>query len=143
MKGQCRQTSLVVGLLEYQVKPSSKFTRNYKILSKAFKSSRQKDDFETQIREIVKSIQKDPKLQGSFNEPLPSNLSLPADYELRKYTFQIPNRKGAAGEGRLIYLVDNSTKLIILIWLYSHEDFKKRPPDQDLASVIKDNSNGD
>jgi len=37
-----------------------------------------------------------------------------------------------------MYLVNASTCVIRLLWIYSHEQFSKRPPDKDLKDVIQE-----
>jgi hypothetical protein len=46
--------------------------------------------------------------------------------------------QGASGQIRLMYLVNESTCSIRLVWIYSHEQFAKRPTDRDLKSVIQE-----
>lgn len=45
---------------------------------------------------------------------------------------------GAAGQGRLIYLINCIEKKVGLIWIYTHADFEKRPPDKSLKSLLQD-----
>ncbi|EHC18054.1 hypothetical protein [Fischerella thermalis] len=46
--------------------------------------------------------------------------------------------KGASGQVRLMYLVNNIDCVIKLVWIYNHEQFVKRPAGKDLKSVIKE-----
>ncbi|WP_315788873.1 hypothetical protein [Fischerella sp. JS2] len=46
--------------------------------------------------------------------------------------------KGASGQVRLMYLVNNIDYVIKLVWIYNHEQFAKRPAEKDLKSVIKE-----
>jgi hypothetical protein len=45
--------------------------------------------------------------------------------------------RGASGQVRLMYLVNAEARTIRLVWLYSHEQFAKRPSDPDLRNVLK------
>jgi hypothetical protein len=44
--------------------------------------------------------------------------------------------KGASGQVRLMYLVNEEAQVIKLLWVYNHEQFAKRPEDRDLSDVI-------
>ncbi|MEH2372264.1 MAG: hypothetical protein V7K15_04120, partial [Nostoc sp.] len=46
-------------------------------------------------------------------------------------TFQTTS-KGASGQIRLMYLVNTTDCVIKLVWIYSHEQFAKRPTEVDL-----------
>ena len=46
--------------------------------------------------------------------------------------------KGASGQIRLMYLVNSEMFVITPVWIYSHEQFTKRPADADLKSVIRE-----
>ncbi len=37
-----------------------------------------------------------------------------------------------------MYLVNEETLEISPLWIYSHEQFKKRPPDQEIDNVIQE-----
>lgn len=74
---------------------------------------------------------------GSDPEPLPDTVTLPAAVMLRKIRFQMPRLSGAVGQGRYMYLVDTEQALIIPLWVYTHADYRKRPPPRDLVRVIK------
>jgi hypothetical protein len=81
----------------------------------------------------------DPYLPQSRSEPLPSNITLPEGIEFRKLEFKMqPRRGGASGEGRLMYLVDSEQYLVILVWIYTHEELPGRPDDKSLRSTIQD-----
>jgi hypothetical protein len=43
---------------------------------------------------------------------------VPDGWEFRKLAFNVPGTAGAAGEGRLVYLVSDRDALIKLLWLY-------------------------
>ena len=45
--------------------------------------------------------------------------------------------KGASGQIRLLYVVNEKAKIIKLLWIYSHEEFPKRPADSDLRTVLR------
>lgn len=69
-------------------------------------------------------------------EPLPSRLLLPTGWTFHK--LEIRAGKGASGQIRIMYLVNESRAVIKPLWIYSHEQFAKRPPDKDLTNVIQE-----
>jgi hypothetical protein len=73
---------------------------------------------------------------NSRNEPLPGKIQLAEGWTFHKLEFRIS--KGASGQIRLMYLVNTITCVIKPVWIYSHEQFAKRPGDKDLKSVIKE-----
>ena len=126
------------GSPRYRVVPSDKFTRALKTLKKSYKSQRETKVFTDVIGDIVKALTHQPRPDSSRLEPWPANLNSPDDCEFRKLVFSVPGRKGASGEGRLMYLVNDQRLIIQLVWLYTHEEFKKRPPDKDLKTLMRE-----
>jgi hypothetical protein len=56
--------------------------------------------------------------------------------ELWKLEFKMPQLRGAAEQGRLIYLLDFRKKEVVLVWIYTHAEFEKRPPDKNLKHLF-------
>ncbi|MCY7394148.1 MAG: hypothetical protein LH647_22420 [Leptolyngbyaceae cyanobacterium CAN_BIN12] len=50
----------------------------------------------------------------------------------------MPGLKGASGQGRLMYLINSAQNLIVLIWIYTHEQFERRPDEKSLEAVLQD-----
>ncbi|MBZ8181583.1 hypothetical protein [Oscillatoria salina] len=50
----------------------------------------------------------------------------------------MPNLQGASEQGRLIYLVNQNERMIVLVWIYTHEEFAKRPPDKTLKQILQE-----
>jgi hypothetical protein len=73
---------------------------------------------------------------NSRNEPLPRKIRLSQEWTFYKLEFRVS--KGASGQIRLMYLIDTTNCVINLVWIYSHEQFAKRPGDRDLRSIIKE-----
>ncbi|TFI51854.1 hypothetical protein BLD44_024020 [Mastigocladus laminosus UU774] len=73
---------------------------------------------------------------NSRNEPLPGKIRLPQGWTFHKLELKVS--KGASGQVRLMYLINTTTFTIKLVWIYSHEQFTKRPADKELKSVIKE-----
>ena len=56
---------------------------------------------------------------------------------MSKNKLRIMFAKGASGQIRIIYLVNERDKIIKPLWIYNHKQFSKRPPEQDIKTVIK------
>ncbi|XZN92821.1 MAG: hypothetical protein ACM65M_08325 [Microcoleus sp.] len=56
--------------------------------------------------------------------------------ELWKLEFKMPQLHGASEQGRLIYLLDITKKEVVLLWIYTHAEFEKRPPDKNLKHLL-------
>jgi mRNA-degrading endonuclease YafQ of YafQ-DinJ toxin-antitoxin module len=119
----------VTGSNPFSIEPSENFQRSFKKLAKSYRS-----DFVERISEILETLIDDPYPRNSRQEPLPGNLRLPEDWTFHKMEVKVG--KGASGQVRLMYLVNESTLTIRLVWLYTHEQFVKRPADRDLQRVI-------
>ena len=117
--------------------PSSKFERSIKLLKKSYKSKQDAQTFVAVVTNIVQGLVIEPRPENSRLETWPSNLRSD-DQEFRKLVFILPGRKGASGEGRLMYLIDDARQIIHLVWIYTHEEFKKRPPDKDLKGIMQE-----
>ena len=48
----------------------------------------------------------------------------------------MPQLRGSAEQGRLIYLLDITKQEVVLLWIYTHAEFEKRPPDQNLKRLL-------
>jgi hypothetical protein len=86
---------------------------------------------------LISELTLSPKPESSRLEPIPKGVSLAEPYEFRKLTFAVPGKAGASGEGRLMYLLDEENFKMLLVWIYTHAEFKKRPPDQELKQLLQ------
>jgi hypothetical protein len=117
------------------IKDIDSFTSSFSKLGKSTPiGSKQK--LVSKVDEILKSLIDEQRPSCSRQEPCPKIINLPPLCEFRKIEFIIS--KGASGQIRLMYFVDFSVRLIKPLWIYSHEQFSKRPPESDLVSVIKE-----
>jgi len=57
---------------------------------------------------------------------------------LRKLEFKMPQLRGVVGQGRLIYLLNTTGKKIIILWIYTHAEFEKRPPEKNLKRLLQE-----
>ena len=49
----------------------------------------------------------------------------------------MPSLNGAAKEGRLIYLFNPELSEVFFVWIYTHAEFSKRPPDSELKRAMQ------
>ncbi len=129
----------MTGSSKFLIKPFIKFTRSYKeLLKRYYKGDRAKQAFIECVAKIVENLSSDPFLIDSFTESSPGGLNIPEEWEFRKYYFDMPSLRGASGEGRLMYLVNRSQSVIWLLWVYTHSEYEKRPPEKNLKQLIQE-----
>ncbi|NHC34693.1 hypothetical protein [Scytonema millei] len=123
----------MAGSTPFSIEDSENFNRSFKKLAKAHKTT---NGFVECVDKILEDLIEDQYPTNSRNEPLPGKIHLPEEWTFHKLEFKVS--KGASGQIRLMYLVNTTTYIIKLVWIYSHEQFAKRPADQDLKNVIRD-----
>ncbi|MBE9118382.1 type II toxin-antitoxin system mRNA interferase toxin, RelE/StbE family [Lusitaniella coriacea LEGE 07157] len=120
----------MTGSTPFSIKESENFKRSFKKLAKVHRNK-----LVEVIGEILENLIEDQYPRNSRQEPLPGHINLPEGWTFHKLEIRIS--KGASGQIRLMYLVNEATSIIRLVWIYSHEQFSKRPADKDLKNVIK------
>ncbi|MEH1885030.1 MULTISPECIES: hypothetical protein [unclassified Nostoc] len=121
----------MTGSTPFSIEECENFIRSFKKLAKAHRA-----DFVALVAEVLEDLIEDQYPINSRNEPLPAKIKLPQGWSFHKLELKIS--KGASGQIRLMYLVNTIDCVIKLVWIYSHEQFAKRPTDTDIKSVIKD-----
>ncbi len=121
----------MTGSTPFLIEESDNFKRSFKKLAKALGA-----DFVELVAEILENLIDDQYPINSRNEPLPGKIQLSEGWTFHKLELKVS--KGASGQVRLMYLVNTTTFTIKLVWIYSHEQFAKRPADKELKSVIKE-----
>jgi len=124
------------GLTLFSLETSETFERSFKKLVKSFKSSSQQQDFKELTAQLLKELIINPYPPKARAEPLPMGLKLVKNWGFNKLPIVIG--KGASGQVRLMYLVNEIERIIKLLWIYNHDQFNKRPPDKHLQEAIKD-----
>jgi len=119
----------VDGSTPFSIRESENFKHSFKKLAKT-----QGENFVELVAKILEDLTQDPYPIKSRQEPLPRKVQLPEGWTFHKLEFWIC--KGAAGQIRLMYLVNTTDCIITPIWIYSHDQFAKRPPDRDINSAI-------
>lgn len=89
------------------------------------------------IQKFLRILSVDPRPRPPLGhlEPWPKGSSRDG-WELWKLEFKMPQLRGAAEQGRLIYLLDITKKEVVLLWSYTHAEFDKRPPDKNLKYLL-------
>ncbi|MFB2894225.1 hypothetical protein ACE1CI_15045 [Aerosakkonemataceae cyanobacterium BLCC-F50] len=121
----------MTGSTPFSIESSDNFRRSFKKLAKVHGSS-----FVELITKTLEDLIDDRYPRNSRNEPLPGKIQLPEGWTFHKLELWVA--KGASGQIRLMYLVNATSCTIKLVWIYSHEQFAKRPDDADLKSVIRE-----
>lgn len=121
----------MTGSTQFLIEDSDNFKRSFKKLAKVHGAS-----FVELVADILEDLTEDQYPRNSRNEPLPGKIKLTEGWTFHKLDFRVS--KGASGQIRLMYLVNTTTCIVKPVWIYSHEQFTKRPSDRDLQSVIKE-----
>ncbi|MBF2098857.1 MAG: type II toxin-antitoxin system RelE/ParE family toxin [Gloeomargaritaceae cyanobacterium C42_A2020_066] len=122
----------MTGSLPFLLQKTDSFEKSFKKLAK---SNAYRGEALEIISQSLENLQEDPYPTNARDEPLPSGVNLNRDWTLHKLEIRVG--KGAAGQVRLIYLVNEGQRVLRPLWLYRHEQFRKRPSDQDLRIVIE------
>ncbi|NEP45521.1 MAG: type II toxin-antitoxin system RelE/ParE family toxin [Okeania sp. SIO2H7] len=126
----------MTGSTPFLIEKSTNFERSFTKLVKTYKSQSQKQEFIQIIREYLDELIINPYPPQARVEPLPSGLKLPDEWQFYKLVVTIA--KGASGQIRLMYLVEEKKRVIKPLWIYNHQQFERRPPDRDIKDVIQE-----
>ncbi|NET60087.1 MAG: hypothetical protein F6K47_29255 [Symploca sp. SIO2E6] len=121
----------MTGSNPFLIEESDNFKRSFKKLAKVHGT-----DFLEFIAGVLEDLIEHQYPNNSRKEPLPGKIKLPEEWTFHKLELRVS--KGASGQIRLMYLVNATTCTIKLVWIYSHEQFPKRPADADIKSTIKE-----
>lgn len=55
---------------------------------------------------------------------------------LEKFGFFMPELQGASRRGRFMYVVHQASCSVYPVWVYTHEEYPKRPSDHDLKEQL-------
>lgn len=129
----------------YQTRPLSNFETSYKkLVKKHYRKNRQAGEAFAKLVEgflrLLRSAPRPPEAFGHL-EPWPGRAAREG-FELWKLDFDMPGLRGAAGEGRLIYLVEEKERTVHIVWIYTHGEFEKRPPEKELGRLLREVTDG-
>jgi hypothetical protein len=124
----------------FQIRFSQKFEKTYSdLINLRYRGdSSSAQDFLELVESFIKLLGDSPRQKpplGHF-EPFPKKTAQQG-WELWKLEFTMPHLQGSAKKGRLIYLFNSLEKEVILVWIYTHAEFKKRPDNDVLKDVLK------
>ena len=124
----------------YQTRPLSNFgTSLNKLVKKHYRKNHQaRQEFEDLIEGFLKQMRSSPRPPDTVGhrEPWPRGTAQEG-FELWKIHFAMPGIQGAAGEGRLVYLISEEDQMVHLVWIYTHDEFDKRPPEKEMGRLLK------
>jgi mRNA-degrading endonuclease YafQ of YafQ-DinJ toxin-antitoxin module len=120
----------VTGLPLFSIERTESFDRSFKKLAKYYRQ----EGIEILITGF-ENLAADPFPPKSRDEPLPSRFQLAEDWTFHKLEIRLG--KGASGQVRLMYLVNEDIRVIKPLLMYNHEQYAKRPDDQDIRAAIK------
>ncbi|WP_322701435.1 hypothetical protein [Nostoc sp. DedQUE08] len=84
------------------------------------------------VEDYIDKLRENPGSNSfSEDEGFPKGSHQP-DFKFRKIKFRTPELDGAAGQCRFMYVVYEARHIVYLLWIYTHEEFAKRPSDDDL-----------
>lgn len=125
----------MAGLNHFSIdKESLSFKRSFKKLYKATAVGL-KETLLDQLDSVIRRLAVEQRPTSSKSEPCPKKLTLPPLCEFRKLSFSIST--GAAGQIRLMYLINLDLRIIKPLFVYSHKQFAKRPSDSEMRDFMK------
>lgn len=125
------------GSAKFQIARSDRFERSLEQLLRNHyrKDRKNRESFQEALSKIVEELSLGVTPRGARPEPWPHGSHDP-DLQFMKLRFDLPGLRGAAGQGRLMYLVSPEEQVVVLLWIYTHAEFGGRPPDKDLAQLL-------
>lgn len=124
----------------YQIKRCPKFDRTYGQLIRKYYRRDQSSRlaFEELLQVKIDNLRQDTCPTDSTHQPWPRSRSPGKDWNFRKLRFDIPGLQGASRRCRLIYLINESATTVHLMWIYTHQDYRKQPPDSQIYSEVQE-----
>lgn len=119
------------------VQPHEGFLKNVEQLIRVHYSKDKKGEvaFRDLLADLITGLLSNPAPPNSRDEPWPHGTHRDG-VQFRKLTFNMPRQHGAAKEGRLMYTVDHERAIIGPMCVYTHKQFKGRPPDRTLSELL-------
>lgn len=125
---------------------SPEFKRNLKDAGKTYAGKKQAEDFKTVIGEVIAEIMGDPLavvttgasgvIEWRGPEGSPGFFDTQVGSRFFKAYFKVPHAKGAAAQGRVMYMVQEETQIVDFLMYYTHAEFQGRPPGKYLKPVF-------
>jgi hypothetical protein len=128
----------VTGCEAYQTRRLERFNITLKKLIKSHyrKNERARESFLELVEDYISQLRQNPSSNlFSEDEGFPKGTHT-SDIKFRKIKFRTPELDGAAGQCRFMYVVHETRCIVYLLWIYTHEEHPKRPPDSDLRAEL-------
>lgn len=118
----------MAGSNPFLIEETGKFKRSFKQIASS--------TLKNELAKYFKDLTLNPYPTNSREEPKPGGYSIPPNWTFHKLAFKIG--RGASGQIRLMYLVNEKERIIKPVWIYNHEQFPKRPSEKELKNILKD-----
>lgn len=115
-------------------KESDSFKRSFRKLHKSTAVGL-KESLINQLDSVISDLAVEQRPTSSRQEPCPKKITIPPLCEFRKLEFSISS--GAAGQIRLMYLINLDLRIIKPLFVYSHKQFAKRPSDSEMRDFMR------
>lgn len=119
------------GLTPFSYSSKDYFAASYKKLLKT-----RAGENRSTIDSLISGLINDPFGHGCGEEPRPAKLKLAEDLQFYKLKQKIAQH--ASGQIRIMYLVNKKARTIYFLLIYSHEQFAKRPHDQEIINAVQE-----
>jgi hypothetical protein len=97
----------------------------------------EQEKFDAVLASFYEQFEKAPhQVPSAWKEGWP-NKSHDPRFTFYKVDFKMPGLSGGSGQGRIMWLVCDETTTVHVIWVYTHDEFVKRPDDKDLRKVLE------
>lgn len=95
------------------------------------------EKFQAYVERVLDALTFDPYLNGQGDpERFPTRQATPG-WEMLKHRFPMPDLRGNAGLGRIIYFFNRDEGIVLVSHVYTHEQFPGRPPAKDLMTAFE------
>lgn len=110
-----------------------------RLVKKHYRKNHQaRQQFEDLLEGFLEQMRSSPRVPDTVGHPEPWPRGVAQEgFELWKMHFAMPGIRGAAGEGRLVYLISEENRAVYLVWIYTHDEFSKRPPEKEMGRLLK------
>ncbi|MFN6518659.1 MAG: hypothetical protein RMY29_029795 [Nostoc sp. CreGUA01] len=124
----------MTGCEAYRIEQLERFEISLKKLIKSHyrKNERARNSFLELVNDYISQLRENPSSNSfSEDEGFPKG-TYQSDFKFRKIRFRAPELDGAAKKCRFMYVVNETKRVVYLLWIYTHEEFRTRPSDDDL-----------
>ncbi|MFN6475270.1 hypothetical protein [Nostoc sp. DedQUE07] len=124
----------MTGCEVYRIEPLERFEISLEKLIKSHyrKNERARNSFLELVNDYIGQLRENPSSNSfSEDEGFPKG-TYKSDFKFRKIRFRAPELDGAAKKCRFMYVVNETKRVVYLLWIYTHEEFRTRPSDDDL-----------